>query len=323
MRSEALLTCYLESKKFLPFDAQAPFAFRLPGLFNAMGLIVMRMCRRTPCKDPIVPKLFAVLLSAATAHCLWAQSLHQPKFSACRAHFAGGEPPRIDLSLMPGRLRELCFEAFAVLHSGQSKTPVWVAQRLDPEELAKAQQLPRSGRFYPEARLPAAERASLEDYHGSGWDRGHMAPAGDMASDTAMAQSFSLANMVPQAPELNRGVWADYEKSTRRYVRRVGHAVYVITGPVYRQVSVQAGMKPATGQDVPAVSRIGPSSVWVPDAVFKLVYDPIQERAWAYWSENRNDTKAAAPISLQQLRQRLPHQWLPHLKREDQLKSID
>lgn len=283
----------------------------------------MRMRLLPAFKAQMVPKLFVLLLSAVMANCLAAQALYQPKFSACRMHFAGGEPPKIDQSLIPGRLRELCFEAFAVLHSGQSKTPVWVAQRLDPEALAKAQQLPRSGRFYPEARLPVAERASLEDYHGSGWDRGHMAPAGDMWSETTMAQSFSLANTVPQAADLNRGVWADYEKSTRRYVRRVGHAVYVITGPFYRRAIAHSGLKVATGQDAATVAHIGPSSVWVPDAVFKLVYDPIQQRAWAYWSENRNDTKAATPISLQQLRKRLPHQWLPHLANEDQLKSID
>lgn len=66
------------------------------------------------------------------------------------------------------------------------------------------------------------------------FDRGHMAPAGDMPTAQAMAQSFSLANMVPQAPENNRGLWAKaFECSTRRYVKRTGSTVYVFTGPVY------------------------------------------------------------------------------------------
>lgn len=225
----------------------------------------------------------------------------------------------MDPARIPGSLRELCFEAFAVLHSGQSKTPVWVAQRLTPEGLNAAQQTERTGRFYQEARLPEAERARLDDYHGSGWDRGHMAPAGDMPNETAMAQSFSLSNVVPQAPELNRGAWAEYEKSTRRYVRRLGNAVYVITGPVYNQAK---GVSYHTDR-TQALARIGQSAVWVPHAIFKLVYDPVRQRAWAYWSENSNDTKAAAPISVKQLREISGHHWLPGVADEMSLDKRD
>jgi len=220
------------------------------------------------------------------------------RFSACREHFAHGEPPRIDPRRIPSALRELCFEAFAILHSGQSKTPVFVAQRLHRQSLEAAVAVQRGDRFYPEARLPQAERALLEDYHASGWDRGHMAPAGDMPSPAAMTQSFSLANMVPQARELNRGVWADYEKATRRYVRRVTSDVYVITGPYYRERGATA-------------RAIGRSPVLVPDAIFKLVYDPARSKAWAFWSENRDDEKAAQPIALQTLIERLGHDFFP------------
>lgn len=220
------------------------------------------------------------------------------RFSACREHFAHGEPPRIDPQRIPSALRELCFEAFAILHSGQSRTPVFVAQRLNQQSLEAAVAVQRGDRFYAEARLPQSERAQLEDYHGSGWDRGHMAPAGDMPSAAAMTQSFSLANMVPQARELNRGVWADYEKATRRYVRRVTGDVYVITGPYYRERSA-------------AARAIGRSPVLIPDAVFKLVYDPARRKAWAFWAENRDDTRAAQPISLQTLSERLGHDFFP------------
>ncbi|NCV71314.1 MAG: hypothetical protein EBW55_11550, partial [Betaproteobacteria bacterium] len=67
----------------------------------------------------------------------------------------------------------------------------------------------------------------------------------------------------------------------------------------------------------------GKGGVWVPRAIFKLVYDPISQRAWAYWSDNQNDTKAAAPISLRLLQQRLGHQWLPGVSDDSLLHSKD
>lgn len=122
-------------------------------------------------------------------------------FAQCPQFFANGIPPAI--TPRP-QLRELCYEAFAVLHSGTTKTPVFVAQRLNRQMLDGANEK-RAKRFFADARLPSGERAELEDYKNSGYSRGHMAPAGDMVTPTAMAQSFSLANMVPQNAQHNGG----------------------------------------------------------------------------------------------------------------------
>lgn len=50
------------------------------------------------------------------------------QFSQCPQFFADGLPPLVPHGTA---LRELCYEAFAVLHSGSTRTPVYVAQRLN------------------------------------------------------------------------------------------------------------------------------------------------------------------------------------------------
>lgn len=215
-------------------------------------------------------------------------------FEKCIQFFADNTPPVIQhqSELQP---RALCFSAFAVLHSGNSHTPIYVAEKLNKEMLLDAQGNERTDQFYEEARLPLAERAQMEDYRGSGFDRGHMAPAGDMATDESMAQSFSLANVVPQAPINNRKAWAKIEKDTRKYVLRAKGDVYVITGPVFDGT-------PHT---------IGDGKVWVPTHLFKLVYDPSTRRAWAHWIENSDDAWAEKPTSYEELVKRTGIVFLP------------
>lgn len=215
-------------------------------------------------------------------------------FKQCRQIFANGIPPIIQHP-EKSHTRALCFDAFAVLHSDVSRTPVYVAERLNRQVLLAARSNQRSGRFFSEARLPRSERAELEDYHGSGFDRGHMAPAGDMATEESMAQSFSLANMVPQTPVNNRKAWADIERATRKYVMRAEGDVFVITGPVFD------GSPPA----------IGINRVWVPQHLFKLVYDPSTNRAWAHWLDNTDEAKVGKPIGYEELVRRTDIDFLP------------
>jgi len=216
-------------------------------------------------------------------------------FSACRQFFAGGKPPIV--SQRPTN-RALCYDAFAILHSGESKTALFVAEKLNKASIADADEK-RTDKFFPEARLRAAERATLADYQGSGFDRGHLAPAGDMPTAQAMAQSFSLANMVPQAPEHNRGVWAQtVEAATREYAARASGDVYVITGPVYEPNIAQS-------------SSVGPGKVRVPRYLFKLVYDQNANKAWAHWHLNNDATRGSKPIKYAELVKRTRIEFLP------------
>lgn len=179
-----------------------------------------------------------------------------------------------------GKQRELCFSEFAVLHSGETKTPLYVAQRLNARMLEEGRNLKRKDRFYSEARLPRGERAELEDYKGSGYSRGHQAPAGDMSTAEGKAQSFSPANIAPQDPRHNGGPWSKIEQDTRHYIHRAKGDVFVITGPLFDS----------------SIETIGAGRVRVPSRFFKLVYDPGMGRSWAYVQRNAADERVSPPM---------------------------
>ncbi len=194
--------------------------------------------------------------------------------------------PAQQIPTSPQAGRDLCFDNFAIYYSPQDKKPIYTVERLNKEQFSSPHPR-RSNQFYEEARLPFAERSLLADYRGSGYDRGHNAPAGDMSNERAMAQSFSLANMMPQARQNNQGIWAkNVEEPTRSYVKRAVSDIYVFTGSVGNSGS------------------IGRGRVTIPSYLYKLVYDPSKNTAWAYWVENTNDAMMSPPISYQELVQK-------------------
>lgn len=212
-------------------------------------------------------------------------------FARCPQFFLGHKPPAVQSG---SKLRELCFHSFAVLHSGVTKTPVFAAQRLNKNALGGIKRQ-RSDRFFADARLPPSERAELDDYKRSGYSRGHMAASGDMATEEAMAQSFSLANMVPQSLRHNSGAWSKIEQDTRKYVQRATGDVYVVTGAVFSDGG----------------ERIGPNGIGVPSHLFKLVHDAQTGQSWVHWQANRDDERPSKPISYDELVRRTSVEWLP------------
>ena len=214
------------------------------------------------------------------------------ELASCRPMFAGGLPPA--LADAPG-LRGLCYDAFAIIHDGNTHTPKVVLQAVDRASLTAAQNIERVDRFFADARLPAAERAELSDYAGSGFDRGHLAPAADMPTDAAMAQSFSLANMIPQVSSHNRGPWAQAEAATRSYAMRAEGVVYVATGAMFAADAMGIGL----------------NQVKVPTQVFKLVYDPATGQSWAHWHANAPETNMGPPISKEELVQHIGYDPMP------------
>ena len=210
---------------------------------------------------------------------------HALQFAQCPEFFPARRAPSLQIQ---ANERELCFSNFAVLHNGATKTPVFVAERLNRQALLEGEGLKRTNKFYADARLPRSERAELDDYKHSGYSRGHMAPAGDMSSAEGMAQSFSLANMVPQNQVHNSGAWSQAEQATRKYALRAKGDVYVFTGPIF----------------APNAPTIGAGKVAVPEYLFKLVYDASTSKSWVYWQANSAETRMGPPISYDEFTRR-------------------
>jgi len=149
------------------------------------------------------------------------------------------------------------YKGFTVSYNEASRIPVWVAYELTADEANGT--VGRNGKsFRPDEKVRVVQ-ADNYDYRGSGWSRGHMAPAGDFKwDDEAMWDTFYYTNCCPQDEKLNNGSWNVLENKIRSWARQFG-SVFVVTGPIIGQN--QAGI-------------IGAHGVVVPDAFFKgaLVY---------------------------------------------------
>ena len=142
---------------------------------------------------------------------------------------------------------------YTLSYDSKNKTPQWVAWELTKEETKGKEE--RSTEFYPDPDVIGTQVVTY-DYSHSGYDRGHMAPAGDMKwNKQAMQESFYMSNICPQDHNLNTEDWNDLEMKTREWARQYGK-VYVVCGPIY------------TGK---RNEYIGEHRVKVPDAFFKVI----------------------------------------------------
>lgn len=130
----------------------------------------------------------------------------------------------------------------------------WVAYELTDSQTRKT--VNRSNVFKPDLAIKTGS-ATNEDYEGSGYDRGHLAPAADMSWSTkSMEESFFYSNMSPQVPGFNRGIWKKLEEQVRQWAKD-NQSIYVVTGPILTD----------------NLPTIGPDKVSVPRYYYKVILD--------------------------------------------------
>jgi endonuclease G len=142
--------------------------------------------------------------------------------------------------------------AYTLSYNEKHEQANWVAYELTRNETIK--HVNRSNQFNPD---PSVKTGSADDidYSHSGYDRGHLAPAADMAwSEQSMRESFYYSNMSPQNPSFNRGIWKHLEEQVRNWAIAYNQ-IYVVTGPVLK----------------PGLFTIGPNHVSIPEAYYKVL----------------------------------------------------
>lgn len=145
-------------------------------------------------------------------------------------------------------------ENYTVSYNRQTKCPNWVCWQLTREHADGNVKRPDYA-FHEDMDVPAP-RAELADYRHSGYDRGHMCPAGDNKwDDEAMYESFLMTNMCPQNQNLNSGLWNQIEMQCRYWAKKYGN-LYICCGPIFLKGEHQT---------------IGQNKVMVPEAFFKVV----------------------------------------------------
>ncbi|MBL9193070.1 MAG: DNA/RNA non-specific endonuclease [Opitutaceae bacterium] len=129
--------------------------------------------------------------------------------------------------------RTISRAGYALNHSSFYRQPLWVAEGLSRQELSGPGNRDLS-KFKADEKLPVAERSEPKDYKKSGFDQGHMAPAGDFnRSQAATDESFFMSNMSPQiGPGFNRAIWSYLEDLARELISGADSG-YVLTGPMF------------------------------------------------------------------------------------------
>uniref|UniRef100_A0A8C8VYH0 Nuclease EXOG, mitochondrial n=1 Tax=Peromyscus maniculatus bairdii TaxID=230844 RepID=A0A8C8VYH0_PERMB len=152
----------------------------------------------------------------------------------------------------------------ALSYDQAKRVPRWVLEHISKDKIVGDADR-KHCKFKPDPSVPSTFSALNEDYVGSGWSRGHMAPAGNNKfSSKAMAETFYLSNIVPQNFDNNSGYWNRIEMYCRELTERF-EDVWIVSGPLTLPHTRSDGKKTVSYQ------VIGEDNVAVPSHLYKVI----------------------------------------------------
>ena len=176
-------------------------------------------------------KLLALtLLAVSFTASAWTQRAPNP-VQQCQAHAPYGFP-------QTQNVQPICRQAYLVGYDAQAKLPKFVTYELMPQNALGC--VARTNAFAIDQSVPNGARP--DDYAGTGFDKGHMSPDGDLSWDVQVEfESFLMTNMSPQAGSLNRGIWKLLETSVRGWAVQHNQSYTVYVGGVYNAQDKKIG----------------------------------------------------------------------------------
>ena len=191
-------------------------------------------------------------------------ALANPIDDNCPQHTIFGAP----VSSLSEGTQYICHTNYAIHYRFDTKTAEYVVEHLDNADITGPAK--RKDDFRPDDAIAPEHSATLDDYSGEPYDRGHLVPGADNRADpNTMSESFFLSNMVPQVPNNNRGIWRILETKVRDWALE-NRDLYVVSGTIY-----ESGYK-----------TIGEGKVGVPTYLWKVVYDRATDSTIAYLMPN-------------------------------------
>ncbi len=151
----------------------------------------------------------------------------------------------------------------------------WVAYMLKKDHLTYDDR--KRPYFIEDPKVPT-KSADWRNYKGSGYDRGHLCPAGDRRfSEQAYNETFYTSNISPQDRDFNAGVWNRLEMQVRQWAKK-HNELFVVTGGVLEN----------------GLQAIGQEDVDVPRYYYKIVArgNSGNLKITAFLLEGKESTKA-------------------------------
>ncbi len=170
---------------------------------------------------------------------------------------------------------------YVIGYSYLFRQPRWALQLINPEN--QVANVDRKDTFRADMRIPDQFQSELDDFSGSGFDRGHLVPSADRRStELKNSETFLLSNMAPQAPKFNRQIWRILEEKVRNLAKKYVE-VYAISGPYFE-----------VGKTIKVIGKKGGGQVVVPHGFFKsILAENVRGRTalWSFMMPNEGTSK--------------------------------